>query len=219
MSFPHAFIKQIKFENDVLNEYVQAKVRCYIAALELGATMELPECLYDMYILTLSEDDTAENRDVAFDYLARAAIAGSETASWSLLGKCSRRIEDNEVVSEEILQFALEITQKQADEGDADAWSLLADYYYTIHDFKQAETILKAIVDCEDIDDEMKCFDAVRLAGMYYTGKRGDSPDKNVYRNLQLAKRYYEIAIRGGYECDAESLLRIFCKEGLSVIE
>ena len=204
MSFPHAFIKQIKFENDVLNEYVQAKVRCYIAALELGAAMELPECLYGMYILTLSEDDTAENRDVAFDYLARAAIAGSETASWSLLGRCSRRIEDNEVVSEEILQFALEITQKQADEGDTDAWSLLADYYYTIHDFKQAETILKAIVDCEDIDDEMKCCDAARLAGMYYTGKRGDSPDKNVYRNLQLAKRYYEIAIRGGFECDAD---------------
>lgn len=204
MSFPHAFRKQIKFENDVLNEYVQAKVGCCVAALELGAAMELPECLYAMYVLTLSDGDTAENRDIAFDYLSRAAIAGSETASWCLLGNCSRRIEDNEVVSDEILQFALEITQKQADEGDPDAWSLIADYYYTTQDFKQAETILKAIVDCEDIEDEMKSFDAARLAGMYYTGKRGSSPDQNVYRNLQLAKKYYEIAIRGGYECDAD---------------
>lgn len=200
MLFPHAFMNGVKFENEHVQEYITAKVNIYEATLEWGAAFDEPDCLYALFGLKISQGLEEE----AFEYLSRAAQEGEECAQNCILGYCSRRIEDGLLVDDNTLQFAIDLYKKLVDEGDLWAPIMLADYYYVTKNYKTAESYYKLSAENENLDDELRGEEAARLAGMYLSGRYGASREQGIHPNLQRAKKYFEIAAKCGYPCEAD---------------
>ena len=81
---------------------------------------------------------------------------------------------------------------------------MLADYYYVTQNYKTAEGYYRVSAENDQLDNELRGEEAARLAGMYLTGKHSTSPEQGIYRNYQLAKKYFDIAAKCSYPCDAD---------------
>lgn len=200
ISYPEGFLKAVRFDDKKLQDYIDARIDVYEATLEWGAAFDEPECLYALYIFRTSQG----KEDEAFEYLWRAAKEGEECAQNCILGHCSRRIEDGLVVDDEIIQFALDLYKNRASEGDLWGPMMLADYYYVTQNYKTAEGYYRASAENDQLDNVLRGEEAARLAGMYLTGKHSTSPEQGIFRNYQLAKKYFDIAAKCGYPCDAD---------------
>lgn len=198
--FPEGFIKSVKFDNPVVQKYIDARIAAYEVALEWGAAFDEPNCLYSLYIFRLAQG----KEDEASSCLCRAAMEGHEYAQNYILGHCSRRIEDGLTVDAEAIEFAVDLYKKRTNDGDVWGPIMLADYYYVTQNYKTAEEYYKISAENNQLEHELRGEQAARLARMYLTGMRSPSYDQGIFRNYQLAKKYFDIAYKCEYSCEAD---------------